>query len=63
MEWASLASFESGDAEDLRAKLAALLALSAEERTRLGEAARSAVVERWSWRSVAERLLAPFQLP
>ncbi len=58
-ERASLTSFTNGDVAELRDKLAALLALPDEERTRLGEAARRAVVERWSWTSVAERLLAP----
>jgi glycosyltransferase involved in cell wall biosynthesis len=45
---------------ELRDKLAVLLALPEEERARLGEAARRAAVERWSWTSVAQRLLAPF---
>jgi glycosyltransferase involved in cell wall biosynthesis len=58
-ERAPLTSFTNGDVAELRDKLAALLALSDEERKRLGEAARRAVVERWSWTSVAERLLAP----
>jgi glycosyltransferase involved in cell wall biosynthesis len=58
-ERAALTSFTNGDVAELRDKLAALLALSDEERKRLGEAARRAVVERWSWTSVAERLLAP----
>jgi glycosyltransferase involved in cell wall biosynthesis len=57
-ERAPLASFARGDAADLHAKLQALLALSGEERRRLGEAARRATVERWSWAGVAERLLA-----
>ena len=56
---APLASFANGDVADLRDKLAALLALSDEQREELGAAARRAVVERWSWASVAERLLAP----
>jgi glycosyltransferase involved in cell wall biosynthesis len=54
-----LTSFTNGDVSELRDKLAALLALPEEERARLSEAARRAVVERWSWTSVAERLLAP----
>jgi glycosyltransferase involved in cell wall biosynthesis len=58
---ASLASFRTGDADDLAAKLRALLQLPAAERRALGEAARRTAVERWSWDSVAERLLAPFQ--
>jgi glycosyltransferase involved in cell wall biosynthesis len=56
-----LASVRAGDANDLRAKLRAVLALPPERRTALGEAARRAAVERWSWSSVAERLLEPFQ--
>ena len=55
-----LAGFETGDAGDLAAKLETLLALPAAERRALGTAARRAVVERWSWARVAERLLAPF---
>jgi glycosyltransferase involved in cell wall biosynthesis len=59
-EHASLASFRTGDAADLAAKLNALLALPAEERRALGDAARRTAVERWSWESVARRLLEPF---
>jgi len=59
-ERAPLASFATGDVADLREKLAALLALSPDERERLGAAARRAVVERWSWSGVAQRLLEPF---
>ena len=53
-----LASFARGDTDDLRRKLSELLALPPGQRAALGEAARRAVVERWSWSSVAERLLA-----
>jgi glycosyltransferase involved in cell wall biosynthesis len=52
-----LVSFERGNAADLAAKLRGLLALPAEERRALGEAARRAVVERWSWQHVAGDLL------
>jgi glycosyltransferase involved in cell wall biosynthesis len=52
-----LASFASGDAADLRSKLTELLALPRADRDELGRAARRAVVERWSWASVARRLL------
>ena len=52
-----LTSFASGDAADLREKLAALLALSPADRAEVRAAARRAAVERWSWRSVADRLL------
>ena len=54
-----LASFASGDAADLAAKLAELLALSFEARAELGAAARRTAVERWSWTSIAARLLEP----
>ena len=55
-----LASFATGDAGDLAAKLSAILSLPAEERAALGAAARRAVEKRWSWASVAGRLLDPF---
>jgi glycosyltransferase involved in cell wall biosynthesis len=54
-----LASFATGDAADLARKLDELLALPAVERGELREAARRAVIERWSWTSVARRLLEP----
>ena len=54
-----LASFTSGDADDLRRKLVELLALSRGEHDALARAARGVVVERWSWATVARRLLAP----
>jgi glycosyltransferase involved in cell wall biosynthesis len=56
-EHRELASFVSGDAHDLATKLRAVLELAPDERRRLGAAARRAVVDRWSWSSVAERLL------
>ena len=55
-----LTSFATGEVADLTAKLERLLALSPDERSRLSKAARETTVERWSWRSVAERLLGPF---
>ena len=55
-----LAGFASGDADDLRAKLTELLALGPADRDAIREAARRAAVERWSWTSVAGRLLEPF---
>jgi glycosyltransferase involved in cell wall biosynthesis len=54
-----LASFETGDAQDLARKLTELLALPRSEHDALRQAARQAVVDRWSWPSVARRLLAP----
>ncbi len=52
-----LASFRTGDADDLRGKLSELLALPSAERATLSDIARRAAVERWSWSSVADRLL------
>jgi glycosyltransferase involved in cell wall biosynthesis len=52
-----LASFVSGDAADLRLKLTRLLELGEAERDAIRAAARRAAVARWSWASVAERLL------
>ena len=53
-----LASFATGDAADLAAKLNRILALPRAEHDELRAAARAAVVERWSWESVASRLVA-----
>lgn len=53
-----LASFASGDAGDLRAKLNELIALPDADRNAIRVAARRAVVDRWSWAGVASRLLA-----
>jgi glycosyltransferase involved in cell wall biosynthesis len=53
-----LTAFATGDAQDLRAKLEELLALPANDRELILGSARRAVVERWSWASVAEQLLA-----
>jgi glycosyltransferase involved in cell wall biosynthesis len=55
-----LTSFASGEAADLAAKLHRLLALTPAERAELAEAARRAVVTRWSWSGVSQRLLKPF---
>jgi glycosyltransferase involved in cell wall biosynthesis len=57
-----LASFTSGDARELAEKLNDLLALPVKTRVELGAAARTAALERWSWRSVANRLLEPLQI-
>jgi glycosyltransferase involved in cell wall biosynthesis len=57
-EHRDLTSFANGDVADLTAKLERLLALP--DREALGRAAREAATKRWSWRSVAERLLQPF---
>ena len=54
-----LTSFATGDVADLAAKLDELLALTAEARAELGAAARRAAVRRWSWTSIATRLLEP----
>jgi glycosyltransferase involved in cell wall biosynthesis len=52
-----LASFSSGDVDDLRDKLVRILTLPTGDRAAIREAARRAAVERWSWASVADRLL------
>jgi glycosyltransferase involved in cell wall biosynthesis len=52
-----LTSFTTGDARELRTKLSSLLALPADRRSEISAAARRAALERWSWRSVSERLL------
>ena len=54
-----LASFATGDVDDLTAKLDAILALPAEEWRRLSEAARRAVERHWSWERIAALLLSP----
>jgi glycosyltransferase involved in cell wall biosynthesis len=54
-----LTSFTTGDAADLARKLNEILALSQADHDELEVAGRRAVVERWSWSSVAQRLLAP----
>jgi glycosyltransferase involved in cell wall biosynthesis len=54
-----LASFETGDAADLARKVNEILGLSRADHDELKAAGRRAVVERWSWASVAQRLLAP----
>jgi glycosyltransferase involved in cell wall biosynthesis len=54
-----LTSFPNGDADVLRERLRALLALPSGERRALGLAARRAVERNWSWARVAERLLEP----
>ena len=54
-----LASFTTADAEDLRRKLRELLSLSPADRDAIQGAARRAAVGRWSWKSVARRLLEP----
>ena len=53
-----LTSFTTGDVTELHQKLAKLLALPPDERAAVSAAARRTAVARWSWASVAERLLA-----
>jgi len=59
VEHRHLASFTTGDVADLAAKLDELLALTPAAHSELGAAARRAAVRRWSWTSVATRLLEP----
>ena len=56
-----LVRFPSGDADALRERLRGTLALSPADRAALRAAARAAAVERWSWGSVARRILAVAQ--
>ncbi len=58
-----LASFATGDAAELGAKLNELLTLPDADRVALRAAARNATVTRWSWAGVARRLLEPFDYP
>ena len=58
-----LASFATGDAAELAAKLRELLSLPEADRAAVREAARNATVGRWSWAGVARRLLEPFDYP
>jgi glycosyltransferase involved in cell wall biosynthesis len=60
-EYRQLTSFATGDVGDLTKTLRELLQLPVEERQRIAAAARKAVLERWSWAGVAERLLQPFE--
>ena len=59
-EYRHLTSFVTGDVADLTAKLRELLALPRKQHDRIAQAARQAVERRWSWSSVAERLLQRF---
>jgi glycosyltransferase involved in cell wall biosynthesis len=52
-----LASFPNGDAAALKERLNEIISLPEEDRAALRAAARDAAVERWSWTSVAHRLL------
>ena len=56
-ELGGLVSFPTGDATALHQRLATLLGLGAADRSRLRATVRQVVEERWSWGSVAERLL------
>jgi glycosyltransferase involved in cell wall biosynthesis len=55
------AAFESGNVDDLVDKLESLLGRSESEREELRRRARRVVEQRWSWATVADRLLEPFQ--
>ena len=60
LELRHLVAFDTGDGQDLARRLGELLALSATDRASIRAAARTAVVERWSWAGVSRRLLEPF---
>jgi glycosyltransferase involved in cell wall biosynthesis len=61
VQFRPLASFATGDVEGLAARLEVILSLSPADRAVLGAAARRAATARWSWASVAERLLEPLR--
>ena len=50
-------TFERGEVDDLRRALTEVLSLSPEDRAALSTGCRAAVVARWSWDSVASRML------
>jgi len=56
-----LVGFIPGDVADLRAKLAELITLRPADRAAVRAAARRAAIDRWSWPSVARRLLEPLR--
>jgi glycosyltransferase involved in cell wall biosynthesis len=60
-EYRHLTSFATGDVADLTTKLRELLSLPEAEHARISAAARGATEKRWSWSSVAGRLLQPFK--
>jgi glycosyltransferase involved in cell wall biosynthesis len=53
-----LASFPNGDAAALTERLNEIVSLSEDDRAALRSAAREAATARWSWTSVADRLIA-----
>jgi glycosyltransferase involved in cell wall biosynthesis len=53
-----LASFPSGDYAELADRLKAIVQLPNSDQARLRAAARQTAVELWSWKSVAQRILA-----
>jgi glycosyltransferase involved in cell wall biosynthesis len=55
---AHLASFETGDADDLAAKLIELLSLAPEDREALSNAARAAAAASFSWERIASLILS-----
>jgi len=57
-ELRDLASFRTGDATDLAAKLAEVLRLDQSKRSDLVESSRRAALRNWSWGGVAQRILA-----
>ena len=52
-----LVRFPNEDSAALRERLAGILALGPSEREAIRAAARRAAIERWSWKSVAARIL------
>jgi glycosyltransferase involved in cell wall biosynthesis len=58
-EYAPLVAFDTGDADDLAAKIRAALLIPSDDRGLVRDVLRRAVETRWSWSRVAERLLDP----
>ncbi|MFN8126709.1 MAG: glycosyltransferase family 4 protein [Candidatus Nanopelagicales bacterium] len=54
--FADLTSFPSGDVDALTDRLDRLTSLTPADRAEVGEAARRAVIDLWSWDSVAQRI-------
>ena len=50
-------TFDTNDTEDLRRRLAGLIALTGSQRAQVSAGCRRAVKERWSWEVVADRLI------
>jgi glycosyltransferase involved in cell wall biosynthesis len=57
-EYRQLASFENGNVRQLADRMKTIIRLPRSQRMRLGEAARRAAVERWSWERISTLILS-----